>query len=105
MDTQLISFSWQQTACHQCTALPFTKTARVLPGEFKGNALNTTNDRMSGTLIVADQPRVSYLTSCLLHRGKGNSLVSAVQLQLLAVLWLSQSSGDPLDQGGRRRGS
>lgn len=89
-------FSWQKPPA--INAVHY-KTARVLPGEFKGNTLNTTNDRMSGTLIVADQPRISYLTSCLLRRGKGKSLVSAVQLQL-SCAWLSQSSGDPLDQGG-----
>lgn len=96
MDRQLISFPGSDLLpSMHCT----TKTARVLPEEFKGTILSTQlNDRMSGTLVVAGQPRGRYLPSCLLHRCKGKSLISAVQL-CVAVTKLRRSArpGGPAD--------
>lgn len=51
MDRQLISFfPWPATDCHQCSALQ--KPRGLCRENFKGKRplLNTTNDRMSGTL-------------------------------------------------------
>lgn len=88
-----------ETACHQCSALQIQKQRGFCRENSRETLSTQLNDRMSGSLpIVADQPRISYLTSrfcCIEAKAAFWSVPCSLQLGCAVAVTKPRRSARP----------